>query len=120
MIDPFLDSIRDPRSGAISPRQLGERLHISIQDVAKLAKVHRNTVVRSPDSPLVQARLGEVARIIALAASLVEGDLGRAILWFRHQPLAGFAGETAADLTVAGHAEAVIAHLQTLSDGGYA
>lgn len=50
----------------------------------------------------------------------MEGDTGRAIVWFRHQPLAEFDGTTAAELMAAGHADAVLAHLEILRDGIYA
>ena len=89
-------------------------------DVARLAKVHRNTLARTPNSPIVQERLGQVARIIAAAADLIDGDVGRAVIWFRHQPLAGFGGATAAELMASGHADAVLTHLEMLRDGVYA
>ena len=93
---------------------------MSLREVAQLAKVHRNTIARSPDSPAVQRRLGEVARVVGAAAELMNGDVGQAVLWFRHQPLAGFDGRTAAELTAAGHGGAVLTHLQMLGDGVYA
>lgn len=120
MLSSFLDSVIDPRRGLISPKRLGEALHMGLADVARLAKVHRNTLAQKSDSPVVQERLGEVARILAAAADLVEGDAGRAVVWFRHQPLAGFDGATAAELTAAGHGGAVLAHLEMLRDGVYA
>ena len=120
MLSAFLDDVTDRRRGMISPERVGKVLRLSLADVARLAKVHRNTLAQKPDSPVVQERLGEVARIIAAAADLMEGDTGRAIVWFRHQPLAGFDGATAADLTAGGHADAVLAHLEMLRDGVYA
>ena len=95
-------------------------LRLSLAEVARLAKVHRNTLTLKPESPVVQERLGVVARIISAAADLMEGDTGRAVIWFRHQPLAGFDGATAAELTAAGHGDAVLAHLEMLRDGLYA
>ena len=74
----------------------------------------------APGIPAVQARLGEVARVVATAADLLGGDTPRAIVWFRHQPLAGFDGRTAEELVAAGHTDAVLAHLEMLRDGGYA
>ena len=54
---------------------------------------------------------------MAEAARLLGGDVARAALWFRHQPLSGFGGATAEGLVAAGHAEAVLAHLRKLRDG---
>jgi uncharacterized protein (DUF2384 family) len=120
MLSTFIDSVTDRRRGLISPKRIGDALHMPLAEVARLAKVHRNTLAQKPESPVVQERLGEVARIIAAAADLIEGDTGRAVVWFRHQPLAGFDGRTAAELTAAGHGDAVLAHLEMLRDGAYA
>ena len=118
MLNAFLEQVSE--HGIISPERVGEALHIPLAQVARLAKVHRNTLARMPESPAVQAGLGEVARIVAAAAELLDGDVARAIVWFRHQPLAGFAGRTAEELVAAGHAHAVLAHLEMLRDGVYA
>jgi uncharacterized protein (DUF2384 family) len=83
-----------------------------------VTRLHRNTLTRRPQSPSVQARVGEVARIVAAAAEMIGDD--RAAVWFRHQPLAGFAGRTAEEMVAAGHAEAVLKHLDQLADGAYA
>lgn len=119
MLSPFLTEVMDPQKGAISPHRLSDILHISLSHLSKLTQVHRNTLTRNPASPDVQQRLGEVARIISLAADLI-GDQQRAIIWFRHQPLSGFDNKTAEELVTAGHTDAVLEHLAMLSDGVYA
>jgi uncharacterized protein (DUF2384 family) len=119
MLAPYLADVTD-REGLISPQRVSETLRVTFAHLARLAKVHRNTLAQHPESPAVQARLGEVARVIATAADLLGGDTGRAIVWFRHQPLAGFDGQTAEELVADGHTDAVLAHLETLRDGGYA
>lgn len=119
MLSPFLASVMDRDSGLLSPERVGAALHMPMARLAKLAKLHRNTLQRHPDAPAVQTRLGEVARIVAAAADLL-GDTGRAVVWFRHQPLAGFDGRTAEELVADGHADAVLTHLELLRDGAYA
>ena len=120
VLTAFLDDVTDRRRGVIVPERVGKVLRISLAELARLTKVHRNTLAQNPDSPVVQERLGAVARIVAAAADLLDGDTGRAVIWFRHQPLAGFDGATAAELTAAGHGDAVLAHLKMLRDGIYA
>jgi hypothetical protein len=115
LLNPFLDHVSE--RGRISPERFGSSLSLPLAGVAKLLKVHRNTLSRESDSPLVQERLGEVARIIAAATELLDGDYERAIIWFRHQPLAGFSGETAEQLVRDGHIGAVFTHLEMLRDG---
>ena len=118
MLNAFLDKVSD--GGIISPQRVGDALHMPLSQLARLVKVHRNTLARLPGSPVVQARLGEVARMIAAASELLDGDIARAVIWFRHQPLAGFDGRTAEELVADGHPNAVLGHLEMLRDGVYA
>lgn len=119
MLSPFLAEVMEPDQAIISPHRLSRMLHISLGQLSKLTQLHRNTLARHPESSDVQQRLGEVARIISLAAELV-GDQQRAIIWFRYQPLSGFEHKTAEELVARGHADAVLEHLAMLSDGVYA
>ena len=116
MLAVFLDDIRD--HDMIAPRRMAERLRLPISQLAKLARVNRNTMTATPGSPAVQAKLGEIARIIARAADLA-GDEGRAIIWFKHQPIPGF-GKTAEQLVESGHAAAVFEDLERMAEGIYA
>lgn len=91
MLAAFLDDIRD--GDLIAPKRLADRLRLPMTRLSRLAHLNRNTMTANPDSPAVQAKLGEIARIIARAADLA-GDEGKAIIWFKHQPLPGY-GKTA-------------------------
>jgi uncharacterized protein (DUF2384 family) len=119
MLHAFLAEVADTQSGGLSPERLGGALKMSVSDLSRLTRLHRNTLTRHPQSPVVQARVGEVARIMVAATDLA-GDDRKAAIWFRHQPLAGFDGKTAEELVGAGHAQAVLKHLESLADGGYA
>jgi uncharacterized protein (DUF2384 family) len=103
----------------VSPQRMSHRLRLPLADLARLAHVHRNTLAQRPGSPAVQKSLEPVVRILAAAEQLT-GDADRAIVWFRHQPIAGHDGKTALQLVEAGHADAVLAHLEDLRDGAYA
>ena len=116
MLAAFLDDIRD--QDLIAPRRMAERLRLPMSRLAKLAHLNRNTMAARTDSPAVQTKLGEIARIIARGAQLA-GDEGRAIIWFKHQPIAGF-GKTAEELVEAGHADAVMWTLESMEQGSYA
>jgi uncharacterized protein (DUF2384 family) len=119
MLNAYFDEVTYGQ-GLFSPLRMSESLRIPMSQLARIANVHRNSLSRHPESAAVQARLGEVARIIVTASDLLGGDTARAIVWFRHQPLSGFDGQTAEELVAAGHTGAVLAHLETLRDGGYA
>ncbi len=115
MLAAFLDNIRD--GDLIAPKRMAERLHLPLTKLSKLARLNRNTMVSRPRSPAVQEKLGQIARIITRAAEL-SGDEGRAIIWFRHQPISGF-GKTAEQLVEEGYAEAVLEDLERMADGVY-
>jgi uncharacterized protein (DUF2384 family) len=119
MLHAFLNDVTDPQ-GLFLPLRMSATMRIPMAHLARIAKVHRNSLSRHPKSPSVQARLGEVARVITTAADLLGGDTAKAIVWFRHQPLSGFDGQTAEELVALGQTPAVLAHLETLRDGGYA
>lgn len=116
MLAAFLDDIRD--HDMIAPRRLAARLRLPMSQLAKLAHVNRNTMAAKPNSPAVQAKLGQIAQIIARAAEM-SGDEGRAIIWFKHMPITGF-GKTAEKLVEEGHADAVKWTLDSMEAGVYA
>ena len=117
MLTALLDEIRE--RDFVSPQRLSRRLRLPLSDLAKLAHIHRNTLAQRPESQLVQKGLEPIVRILTAAEQLT-GDPDRAIVWFRHQPIAGYDGRTAFDLVEAGLADAVLAHLEDLRDGIYA
>jgi uncharacterized protein (DUF2384 family) len=115
MLAAFLNDIRD--HDMIAPRRLAERLRLPMSGLAKLARVNRNTMTAKPDSPAVQAKLSQIARIITRAAELA-GDEGRAVIWFKYQPILGF-GKTAEELVEQGHADLVLEDLERMAEGVY-
>jgi uncharacterized protein (DUF2384 family) len=116
MLSPLLAEVED--RGLLSPKRVSERLRVPVAQLARLARLHRNTLSH-PESALVQTRLGEIVTILAKAAEL-GGDPDKAVVWFRHQPIAAFGNQTAEELVAAGHGEAVLGHLDDLRDGAYA
>ncbi len=117
MLRAFLTDVSD--RDFVSPVRMSARLRLPLNELARLAHVHRNTLTRSPDSLAVQNSLQPVVRILTVAEDLT-GDADKAILWFRHQPIAGHGGKTALQLVEEGHAQAVLQHLEDLRDGNYA
>ncbi len=115
----MIDALAAPDEAVIDPRRLAAMLHMTMADLADLATVHRTTLGRSAGSPEVQGKLGLIATILARAADM-SGGLGKAVLWFRHQPIAALGQKRAADLVSAGEAAAVLAWLDALEDGAYA
>jgi uncharacterized protein (DUF2384 family) len=86
-------------------------MHMPLTELSQVIRMHRNTLTKRPNSPNVQSRLGQVARIISRAAAMTGGNFNRAVIWFRFEPLAGFNHKTAEQLVAMGHANAVETHL---------
>jgi uncharacterized protein (DUF2384 family) len=117
MLTSFISAIQE--GNMLAPKLMAEQLRVPMTDLARMARVNRNTLSTKAGSAAVQAGLGQIARIISRAAEL-SGDEGRAILWFRHQPLPGFDGKTAEELVEDGQAGAVVDYLESLDQGAYA
>lgn len=115
MLARFLDDVTDGH--LISPRRMAERLHVPMTRLSKLAHVNRNALAAQPGSHKVQEGLSDIAQIISKAAELTRDD-ARAIVWFKHQPIAGY-GMTAEKLVEMGRADLVLEHLERIDEGVY-
>jgi len=118
MLSYVVDRVTSQDDGTIVPRALGEYMHMEIGALSKMSHVNRNTLTRNPASPKVQQALKPVVEILTIAAELTNSP-GKAIAWFRHQPLSDFDFKTPQELVTEGHAEAVKSHLRMLADGIY-
>ena len=86
-----------------------------MQTLADRAKVHRNTVTRSPTEAL-QRYLRDALRVMKAAADL-SGDMKKALFWFRNHPLQPFEYKTAEQLVADGKADAVVKYISMLEAG---
>lgn len=117
--DHFLEDLRDPDlpGPAVSPRRFSEALNIDLQTLAEQAGVHRNTIARAPSSTTVQRFLRDALRVIKAGTDVTGGDVGRALFWYRNQPLAPFGYKTAEQLVGAGRTETLLRYIVSLSAG---
>ncbi len=109
----------DSRSPFLSPAHVGELLGITNAELAKLIGVARNTLAAKTGRRKVDQALSPVVRILAMATEMA-GDEHRAAIWFKHQPIPGWAGKTAYDLVGEGKADKVLAYLEAVRSGVYA
>lgn len=103
----------------LSPQRLSEQLGVTQAELARLAGVARNTLTAKSATRKVDAALSPIVRILTLAAEMA-GDESRAVIWFKHQPIPGWAGKTAYDLVAEGKADQVLAYLEAVRAGVYA
>lgn len=103
----------------LSPRRVAKLLGVTLSELAALIGVARNTLAAKTGARKVDAALSPVVRILAMAGEMA-GDERRAAIWFKHQPIPGWAGKTAYDLVREGKADKVLAYLEAVRSGVYA
>jgi hypothetical protein len=94
-------------------------LGVTLSDLAALTGVARNTLTAKTGARKVDIALSPIVRILALASEM-SGDDQRAAIWFKHQPIPGWAGKTAYDLVCERKADKVLAYLEAVRSGVYA
>ena len=109
----------EENSPFLSPRRVAEKLGVTMSELAGLIGVARNTLAARSGARKVDAALSPVVRILAAAGEMAGGE-DRAALWFKHQPIPGWAGKTAYDLVREGKADKVLAYLEAVRSGVYA
>ena len=114
----FVEFLREPDLGApvLSPKRFSEVLHIDIQALAEQAHVHRNTITRAPASRAVQEFLREALRVIKAATDL-NGDLRKALFWYRNEPLSTFGYKTAERLVTEGRTDDLLRYIVSIEAG---
>ena len=103
----------------LSARRVAELLGVTLTELAGLIGVARNTLTARTGARKVDAALSPVVRILAMASEMA-GNEQRAAIWFKHQPIPGWAGKTAYDLVHEGKADKVLAYLEAVRSGVYA
>lgn len=123
MLSPVL-KLLGSEDGHLRSQGMASALGITLGELAALLRVNKNSLSGDGQGAIAQKRMSEVARILVRAAAIMDngdgGEAGRAILWFRNQPLPEFRNQTAMELVRVYHGPAVIAHLDKLEKGGHA
>lgn len=115
--DVFIGELQEPEDAlVISPKKYAEKLSLDLQALADRAKVHRNTVTRSPNAEALQRYLRDALRVLKAAADL-SGDMTKALYWFRNHPLQPFQYKTAEELVADGKVDAVVKYISILEAG---
>jgi hypothetical protein len=109
----------DGQSAFLSARRVADQLGVTLAELARLIGVARNTLTAKSSARKVDNALSHVVRILAMASEMA-GDENRAIIWFKHQPIPGWAGKTAYDLVSEGKSDKVLAYLEAVRSGVYA
>jgi uncharacterized protein (DUF2384 family) len=108
-------------ANTVETDRLAEVLHATKTELARATGLPRDAITRRDraGSKKTQRRLRDTVEIIHRVTPWA-GSMARAFAWFRSQPLPSFGDKTAEDLLKEGRAEAVLAYLSRIADGGYA
>ena len=118
-LDMTATGFAEDRSSFLSAGRVMKLLGVTNSELAKLIGVARNTLGAKSSARKVDQALSPVVRILAMAAEMTGGE-SRAAIWFKHQPIPGWAGKTAYDLVAEGKSEKVLAYLEAVRSGVYA
>ncbi|MGV3491935.1 MAG: antitoxin Xre/MbcA/ParS toxin-binding domain-containing protein [Devosia sp.] len=107
--------------GLLAPRKIAAAFRTTSEEVARTAGLGKDAVQRKDriGSDKTQRRLREMVEVI----NKVEPRFGSALIayaWYRSEPLAGFAGQTAMQLVRAGRAEDVLDYIDAVDAGVHA
>lgn len=111
-----LESMREAGTSHLSAMNVAQVLGLQYQDLAELAKVHRNTLRTHPESPRLQSALRDVMRVLS-AAVAVQPDQQRAVFLIKNEPIPAFRHKTLLQLVQEGRTEDAISYLESISAG---
>ena len=111
-----LESTREPGTARFSAAGVAGLLGLQQQDLAELAKIHRNTLRTHPESPRLQSALRDLMRVLS-AASTVQPDPQRAIFLIKNEPIPAFRHKTLLQLVQEGRTEDAVGYLESISAG---
>lgn len=112
---PLLDQLRE--RDYLSPTKFIDLLKIDVATFADRAHVHRNTVSRAPESATVQDHIRQNIRVLKAVYDLNGGDIEKALVWFKNEPIREFDYKTPEMVVAEGRADDVIKLLEMYDAG---
>lgn len=111
-----LEAFRVPGSSHYCATSIARSLDMQHQELADLAKVHRNTLRTHPESPKLQSALRDLMRLLSAAQEL-QPDLQRAVFLIKNEPIPAFSHKTLMQLVEVGRTDDAIGYLESVSAG---
>lgn len=92
----------------LSPTQYIRLLGMDAESLARNARVSVSAITMTPGAARIQSHIRENLRVIRAAYDVSDGDLPKALYWFRTEQLPPFSQKTAEQAVAAGRADDVI------------
>lgn len=92
LLDHALTPARNPQSGRLDAKRLGDYLGLNVTDIARILRRDPSGLRKRPDSETLQAPMTEIERLAVRVRDLT-GDEGYTRMWF-HTPNPALSGTT--------------------------
>ena len=112
----FAEEFQAPGQLVIQPERFAAAMHLQLRELARLAHVHKATVLEAPGNLRLQTYMREALKVISAALNVTQGT-DRAIYWFRNAPIPQFGHQTPEQLVAAHHTDAVLSYLNSIAGG---
>jgi hypothetical protein len=112
----LFEFLRELGAPILSPQRFSQVIGISLEELAKHAHVHPNSLTSTPHTEPLQHFLRDAIRVLKAATDL-NGDLDKALLWYRSQPLRPFNNKTPGQVISEGKTDALITYIAILGAG---
>jgi len=108
--------LRLPDGVGISPERMADALGISLAELVSGANVPPNVATDDPSFAPLQSHLRDLEAAVA-AASIISGDVRKAALWLRMEPISAFRNLTGYQLVCARRRDDLLSYLESIETG---
>lgn len=112
----LLEELHESGTSRFSASSVAHLFDLQLQELADLAKVHRNTLRTHPESPRVQGFLLDLVRLLC-AVHIVQPDLKRAVFLVKNGPIPIFRHKTLLELVAVGRTNDAVEYLESIAQG---
>lgn len=114
LLNHALTPARNPKSGRLDAKRLGDYLGLNVTEVARILRRDPSGLRKRPDSDTLQAPMTEIERLAVRVRDLT-GDEGYTRMWF-HTPNPALDGRTPLTLLEIGEAKELHALLDRVEN----
>lgn len=115
-LSDLLENLREPGTSRLSASRVAHLFDLQLQELAELAKVHRNTLRVHPETPKLQKALRDLVRLLC-AAQVLHPDLTRAVFLLKNTPVPTFGHETPLELMATDRVNDAVEYFESITAG---
>lgn len=112
----LLEQVREVGTSDLSAAGVADLFGLQHKELAKIARVHCNTIRRRHNSPKLQAILRDLMRVLA-AASSIQPDMSRTFFLIKNVPIPAFRHKTVLQLVGEDRTDDAVDYLSSIGSG---